>query len=116
MGFDWKIGIAILTSFVAREVFVGTISTIYSVGTTDVKNQSMKEKLMLQKDPKTGEPFFNFARGMSLLVFYAFALQCMSTIAIVKKETGKWGIAFIQFIYLSALAYFASYLTYSIFS
>ena len=112
IGFDWKIGIAIITSFAAREVFVGTISTIYSVG-SDAEDSTLKEKLAQQKDT-SGAPFFNFARGVSLLVFYAFALQCMSTIAIVKKETGKWRIAILQFLYLSILAYSASFLAYYI--
>jgi ferrous iron transport protein B len=113
IGFDWKIGIAIITSFAAREVFVGTISTIYRVGSSDDES-TLKEKLAQQKDTVTGKPFFNLARGISLLVFYAFALQCMSTIAIVKKETGKWRIAILQFLYLSVLAYAASFLAYSV--
>ncbi|TAF75036.1 MAG: ferrous iron transport protein B [Bacteroidetes bacterium] len=110
LGFDWKIGIAILTSFAAREVFVGTISTIYTIENQD-DNQSIIEKLKSVKD-NNGNLFFNFARGMSLLVFYAFALQCMSTIAVSKKETGNWKIPLLQFIYFGFLAYFSSYLVY----
>lgn len=113
LGFNWKIGIAIITSFAAREVFVGTISTIYSVG-ENAEVESLKDKLKKQVDPATGKPFFDFARGMSLLVFYAFALQCMSTIAIVKKETGKWSIALAQFIYLGALAYLSAFAVFQL--
>ncbi|MFN0048292.1 MAG: ferrous iron transport protein B [Cytophagales bacterium] len=113
IGFDWKIGIAVITSFAAREVFVGTISTIYSVG-EGAEVESLKDKLKKQTDPATGKPFFDFARGMSLLVFYAFALQCMSTIAVVKNETGKWSIAIYQFIYLGILAYLSAFLTYQL--
>jgi ferrous iron transport protein B len=115
IGFDWKIGIALLTSFAAREVFVGTISTIYSVGSQDDDGQSLREKLAMQKDTLTGLPFFNLARGLSLLIFYAFALQCMSTIAVVKKETESWKIAIFQFIYLSVLAYLSAFVVYRIF-
>lgn len=113
IGFDWKIDIAIITSFAAREVFVGTISTIYSVG-DDAEVESLKTKLSKQTDPITGEPFFDFARGMSILMFYAFALQCMSTIAVVKKETGKWKIAVLQFTYLGFLAYMAAFVVYQL--
>ncbi len=113
IGFDWKIGIAVITSFAAREVFVGTISTIYSVG-EGAEVESLKAKLQKQTDPKTGKPFFDFARGMSLLVFYAFALQCMSTIAVVKKETGQWKIAVLQFIYLGVLAYLSAFAVFQL--
>jgi len=113
IGFDWKIGIAVITSFAAREVFVGTISTIYSVG-EGAEVESLKTKLQKQTDPKTGKPFFDFARGMSLLVFYAFALQCMSTIAVVKKETGQWKIAILQFLYLGILAYLSAFAVFQL--
>lgn len=110
LGFDWKIGIAILTSFAAREVFVGTISTIYTIENQN-DSQTIVEKLRSVKD-SDGNPFFNFARGMSLLVFYAFALQCMSTVAVSRKETGSWKIPIFQFLYFGFLAYFSSYLVY----
>ncbi|MDX2197024.1 MAG: ferrous iron transport protein B [Cytophagales bacterium] len=113
LGFDWKIGIALLTSIAAREVFVGTMATIYSVG-NDEDVTTIKQKLSEQTDKKTGRAYYNFARGMSLLIFYAFALQCMSTIAVVKTETGSWKVATIQFIYLTILAYMASFATFQV--
>lgn len=114
LGFDWKIGIALLTSFAAREVFVGTISTIYSIGNSD-DNITLKEKLAQQID-EDGKPYFNLARGLSLLLFYAFALQCMSTLAIVKKETNSWKIVFYQLLYLSFLAYMSAFVAFNMFS
>lgn len=117
LGFDWKIGIALLTSLAAREVFVGTMNTIYSVNNDgDNSFGHIKTKMMAEINPRTGKPSYNTATFLSLLIFYAFALQCMSTVAIVKKETDsiKWPI--IQFIYLTALAYGSSFLVFNIFS
>jgi ferrous iron transport protein B len=117
LGFDWKIGIALLTSMAAREVFVGTMNTIYSVNNDgDNSFGHIKTKMMAEINPRTGKPSYNTATFLSLLIFYAFALQCMSTVAIVKKETDsiKWPI--IQFIYLTALAYGSSFLVYNLFS
>lgn len=110
LGFDWRIDIAIITSFAAREVFVSTISTIYSIENQD-DTKLMKEKLLSVKDTK-GNVFFNLARGASILVFYALALQCMSTIAISKRETGSWKVPILQFSYSLFLAYFLSYIVY----
>ncbi|MDX2188825.1 MAG: ferrous iron transport protein B [Bacteroidota bacterium] len=115
LGFDWKIGIALLTSFAAREVFVGTISTIYSIGDAE-DTDTLKQKLANQKDLLTGKPFFNLARGMSILLFYAFALQCMSTLATVANETKSWPFALAQFTYLLLLAYLSSLAVYAILS
>ncbi|MDB5263621.1 MAG: iron transporter FeoB [Adhaeribacter sp.] len=113
LGFDWKIGIALLTSFAAREVFVGTISTIYSVG--DEENIStLKEKLLAEKD-EAGNPFFTPARAFSLLIFYVFAMQCMSTLAVVYRETKSWQWPMMQLIYMSGLAYVSSYIVYQLF-
>ena len=112
LGFDWKIGIALVTSFAAREVFVGTMTTIYSVGASE--NLTVKEKMQLEKDNITGQPRYSVAVGWSLMLFYAFAMQCMSTLAIVKRETGSWKWPIIQFLYLSGLAYFTSLLVYQI--
>jgi len=115
LGFDWKIGIAVITSFAAREVFVGTMATLYSVG--DAENTaSIKEKMDRAVNPTTGEKVYTKATGYSLLVFYAFALQCMATVAIVVKETGGWKWPILQLIYMGALAYFSSLLVYSIFA
>lgn len=117
LGFDWKIGIALLTSLAAREVFVGTMNTIYSVNNDgDNSFSHIKQKMMAEINPRTHKPSYNTATFLSLMIFYAFALQCMSTIAIVRKETGsiKWPI--IQFVYLTALAYGSSFLVYNLFS
>ena len=113
LGFDWRIGISLITSFAAREVFVGTMSTIYSVGDAD-NTKSIREKLMSQTNPNTGKPFFTPAVCISLLLFYAFAMQCMSTLAIVYRETNsiKWPV--IQFVYMSGLAYLASFIAYQL--
>ena len=112
LGFDWKIGIALVTSFAAREVFVGTMTTIYSVGNDE--NLTVKEKMRIEKDVVTGQPRYTVAVGWSLMLFYAFAMQCMSTLAVVKRETGSWKWPIIQFVYLSALAYFTSLIVYQL--
>jgi ferrous iron transport protein B len=103
LGFDWKIGIALITSFAAREVFVGTMATIYQSGDSD-NEEGIKDKLQHELDVY-GQPKYNTAVCWSLLLFYAFALQCMSTIAVVKRETNGWPWVFTQLIYLSVLAY-----------
>jgi ferrous iron transport protein B len=113
LGFDWKIGIALITSFAAREVFVGTMSTLYSIGNDNP--QTIREKLKNEVNPKTGKPMFTFAVALSLLLFYVFALQCMSTLAVVYKETRSWKWPIIQFVYMGAMAYFASLIAYQLF-
>jgi ferrous iron transport protein B len=112
LGFDWKIGIALVTSFAAREVFVGTMATIYSVGDAD-NTQSIQDKMRAEINPKTGLPKFSLAVGFSLLIFYAFAMQCMSTLAVVYRETKKIKWPIIQFFYMGALAYLSSMLVYN---
>ena len=114
LGFDWKIGISLITSFAAREVFVGTMSTIYSVGDNDII--SIRDRLKNEKNKETGEVFFTPAVGISLMLFYAFAMQCMSTIAIVYRETNsiKWPL--IQFLYLTVLAYLSSFFAFQFLS
>jgi ferrous iron transport protein B len=112
LGFDWKISIALLTSFAAREVFVGTMSTIYSLGSNnDV--MLLRERMALEKR-KDGTPFFDRRTSMSLIIFYAFAMQCMSTFAVMMRETNskKWPI--LQFVYMAILAYCASLLVYNL--
>lgn len=118
LGFDWKTGIALITSFAAREVFVGTMSTIYSVQGGDEEDTiaALQEKLKNAKDPKTGLPVFTLATAFSLLIFYVFALQCMGTVAIVKRETGTWKWATIQFFLFTAMAYLGSFITYQLLS
>jgi ferrous iron transport protein B len=112
LGFDWKIGIALITSFAAREVFVGTMSTIYSVGNQDEDILTVKEKMSQEIRPSTGAPMYDLATGLSLMLFYAFAMQCMSTLAVVKRETGTWKWPLIQFAFMSALAYLSSLIIY----
>lgn len=116
LGFDWKIGIALITSLAAREVFVGTMSTIYSVGSDIGDLESIRFKMMHEIDASTGLPVFSLATVLSLLVFYAFALQCMSTVSVVHTETKSLKYTIIQFVYLTALAYLCSLLVFNIFS
>ena len=111
LGFDWKIGIALVTSFAAREVFVGTMATIYSVGNTD-NSQTIRSKMKEEINPKTGLPQFTVAVGFSLMIFYAFAMQCMSTLAVVYRETKSRKWPAIQFVFMTALAYFSSLIVY----
>ena len=111
LGFDWKIGIALVTSFAAREVFVGTMATIYSAGSAD-NTQSIRDKMHAEVDEKTGLPKFTMAVGFSLLIFYAFAMQCVSTLAVVYRETKSWKWPVIQFTYMSILAYVSSFIVY----
>lgn len=111
LGYDWKIGIALVTSFAAREVFVGTIATIYSIGNTD-DSSTIKQKLKSEINPETGGPRYTLAVGMSLLVFYTFAMQCMSTLAIVKRETKGWKWPLLQLGYMTILAYLSAFMVY----
>lgn len=113
LGFDWKIGIALITSFAAREVFVGTISTLYSVG-KDADNLTIKQKLQQEKNDE-GQPVFTMAVALSLVLFYLFAMQCVSTLVTVYRETHsiKWPI--IQFSYMTGAAYIISFIAYHIF-
>ncbi|MEE2772065.1 MAG: ferrous iron transport protein B [Bacteroidota bacterium] len=103
LGYDWKIGIAIISSFAAREVFVGTLATIYSVGSD--QEETIKNRMAAETNPVLGGPLFTFASGVSLLLFYAFAMQCMSTLAIVKRETNTWKWPLLQLITMSGFAY-----------
>lgn len=114
LGYDWKIGIALLTSFAAREVFVGTLSTIYSVGSEAENTDTIKERLHKETNPQTGLPLYTPALAFSLLVFYAFAMQCMSTLAVVYRETKGWKWPLIQLIYMTALAYLSAFIVYNL--
>jgi ferrous iron transport protein B len=114
LGFDWKIGISLLTSFAAREVFVGTMSTIYSVG-QDADLGTVQQKLASEKD-LNGQPFFTPVRALSLLVFYVFAMQCMSTLAVTYRETKSWRWPLGQLVYMTGLAYAASLFVWQVFS
>lgn len=114
LGYDWKIGIALVTSFAAREVFVGTISTIYSLGDSD--NSRTLQERMSAEVRADGSPMFNLPMGISLLLFYAFAMQCMSTVAIVKSETNSWKMAIMQMLGMTALAYLSSLIAFQLIS
>ena len=113
LGYDWKIGIAVISSFAAREVFVGTLATIYSVGDTDNEN-TIKNKMQAEVNPITGKKVFHFASGISLLLFYAFAMQCASTLAITKKETNSWKWPIAQLIFMSGMAYIVAFVAYQV--
>jgi ferrous iron transport protein B len=112
LGYDWKIGIAIVSSFAAREVFVGTLATIYSVGSDE--EDTIKNRMAGEVNPILGTPLFNFASGISLLLFYAFAMQCMSTLAIVKRETNSWKWPILQLVVMSTIAYIAALIAYQL--
>ena len=111
LGYDWKIGVAIVSSFAAREVFVGTLATIYKVGDKSDEEETIKEQ-MRREIHADGSPVFNFASGTSLLLFYAFAMQCISTLAIVKKETNSWKWPVIQLVFMSGVAYITALLAF----
>ena len=110
LGYDWKIGIAVITSFAAREVFVGTLATIYSVG--DDEEETIRNRMAGEVNPILGTPRFNLASGISLLLFYAFAMQCMSTLAIVKRETNSWKWPVIQLVGMTIFAYVSALIAY----
>ncbi|WP_298395590.1 ferrous iron transport protein B [Flavobacterium sp.] len=111
LGYDWKIGIAVVSSFAAREVFVGTLATIYSVGSHSEEEATIKKRMEAEIKPD-GTKIFNFATGISLLLFYAFAMQCVSTLAIVKKETNSWKWPIIQLVFMSGFAYVTALIAY----
>jgi ferrous iron transport protein B len=116
LGYDWKIGIALITSFAAREVFISTMATIYSIGGDLEDDLTIRQKLDQQINANTGEKTFNKATAFSLMVFYVFAMQCMSTLAVVKRETKGWKWPLIQTIYMSGLAYLMAFITFQLFS
>lgn len=112
LGFDWKIGIALITSFAAREVFVGTMATIYSIGNQE-DEFSIRQQMAKEVDPVSGKKVYSVATSISLLLFYVFAMQCMSTLAVVARETKSWKWPLIQFIFMTGIAYLASYWIYN---
>ncbi len=115
LGFDWKIGIALITSFAAREVFVATMATIYSIGSTD-DEATIHDRLSKARNPVTGVKIYTAATAASLLVFYVFALQCMSTLAVVRRETGSWKWPLVQFSFMGLMAYLGSWVTFLLLS
>lgn len=117
LGYDWKIGIALITSFAAREVFVGTMATIYSIGSSaDEGSATIRSRMKAEINPETGGPRFTPAVGFSLLLFYTFAMQCMSTLAVVYRETGGWKWPLLQLLYMTGLAYISSLVVYQVMS
>jgi len=112
LGYDWRIGIALITSFAAREVFVGTMATLYSVGEDD-QGLLLRDKLRSAKK-EDGTPLFTLATGISLMLFYLFAMQCMSTLAITRRETKTWKWPVIQFVYMTGIAYIMSFIAYQL--
>ena len=116
LGYDWKMGIGLVSSFAAREVFVGTMSTVYSLGDVDIEDAEQKGRLLdrmrAEVNRNTGMPAYTFASGISLLLFYAFAMQCMSTIAIVRRETNSWKWTLIQAGFMTGFAYVVAFVAY----
>ncbi|MDD0854891.1 ferrous iron transport protein B [Halobacteriovorax sp. GB3] len=114
LGYNWKMGIGILVAFGARELFVSTLGTIYALGDVDEESTTLRERLQSEINPVTGKPVFNFAVAWSLLIFFAFAAQCISTLAIVKRETESWKSVLGMTAYLTLLAYGGAFLTYQL--
>ncbi len=115
LGYDWKIGISLITSFAAREVFVGSMATIYSVDADGEETRSLLEKMKQEKNAQ-GQPVYTLASGLSLMVFYVYAMQCMATFAVVKRETKSWKWPIVQLVYMGVLAYVSSWIIFQIFS
>ena len=113
LGYNWQIGISLITSFVAREVFVGSMATIYSVGETFESDQTLLERMSHQRNG-LGKPVYTLASGISLMLFYAFAMQCMSTLAVVRRETKSWKWPLIQLVYMTALAYISALIAFNL--
>jgi ferrous iron transport protein B len=114
LGYDWKIGIALITSFAAREVFVGTMATLYSVGESEDESSLLLREKMHSARKADGTKVYTLATGISLMIFYALAMQCMSTLVIVKRETRSWKIPIIQLLYMTGLAYILSFVAYQV--
>ncbi|MFM2202181.1 MAG: ferrous iron transport protein, partial [Bacteroidota bacterium] len=116
LGYDWKMGISLITSFAAREVFVGSMATIYSVGEDFEENSALIDRLREEKWRDTGLPIYTIASGMSLMIFYVYAMQCMATFAVVRRETKSWKWPIIQLLYMGILAYLAAFFTFQLLS
>ena len=113
LGYNWQIGISLITSFMAREVFVGAMATIYSVGETFESDQTLLERMSYQSNGQ-GRPVYTLATGVSLMLFYAFAMQCMSTLAVVRRETKSWKWPIIQLVYMTTLAYISALISFNL--
>lgn len=116
LGYDWKMGISLITSFAAREVFVGSMATIYSVGEDFEENAALIDRLRDERWEESGAPIYTVASGLSLMVFYVYAMQCMATFAVVRRETKSWKWPLIQLLYMGVLAYGAAFITFNLFS
>jgi ferrous iron transport protein B len=116
LGYDWKMGISLITSFAAREVFVGSMATIYSVGEDFEENSALNDRLRQERWSDTGKPVYTVASGMSLMVFYVYSMQCMATFAVVRRETKSWKWPVIQLVYMGVLAYLAAFITFQLLS
>lgn len=112
LGFDWKMGVGIISAFAARELFVSTLGTIYALGDVDETSSNLRERISREKNSETGLPIYNMAVAWSLIIFFAFACQCMSTLAIVKRETESWKYPIFMFVYMLLFAYASSWITY----
>jgi ferrous iron transport protein B len=115
LGYDWKIGISLITSFAAREVFVGSLATIYAVQDDGDENLRLIDRLKKEKNDKN-KPVFTLASGASLMIFYVFAMQCMATLAVVKRETNSWKWPLIQVAFMGFMAYFGALFAFTILS
>lgn len=115
LGYDWKVGISLITSFAAREVFVGSLATIYAVQEDGGENKRLIDRLKAEKHPD-GTPVYSLAMGLSLMIYYVFAMQCMSTLAVVKRETKSWKWPIIQTLYMGVIAYVLSFVVYQLMS
>ena len=116
LGYDWKMGIALITSFAAREVFVGSMATIYSVGEDFEENTALVDRLREERWSDSGLPVYTTASGISLMVFYVYAMQCMATFAVVRRETKSWKWPVLQLVYMGVIAYLAAFVTFQILS
>lgn len=112
LGMDWKMGVSLLVAFGARELFVSTMGTIYALGDVDEESKSLKDRLRSEVNPKTGKPVYNLAVAWSLLIFFVFSMQCISTLAVLRKETSGWKIPVMVFSYMMILAYAGSFIVY----
>jgi ferrous iron transport protein B len=112
LGFDWKLGIGIITSFAAREVLVSTLATIYNVEDGDENSITLREALRNEKDPQTGKAVYTPLVAISLMVFFVLACQCMATVAIVRRETNSWRWPILMIVYMTTLAYTGSFIVY----
>ncbi|MBT7609294.1 MAG: ferrous iron transporter B, partial [Bacteriovoracaceae bacterium] len=112
LGMDWKMGVGLLAAFGARELFVATMGTIYALGDVDEQSNSLRTRLLSERHPVTNKPIFNLAVAWSLLIFFVFAMQCMSTLAVLKRETGGWAMPLVATLYMGVLAYTGAFVTY----